>query len=130
MQIRRRKGKLEFLRSFYDSGKKRSSQKLIGSIDSWSTVLPDSIRAKLSGSEIIQIEDYLRKQAEESHEWKKKWKIRSAGEDLSFLALAITDVGVCKEQAATIYMGIRGVSKALRAAGFTRKALFSNLPMD
>ncbi len=123
MQIRVRGRRLEFLRSEYLPGKKRSTQKLLGSMDAYgyATVIPQALREKMTEEEIAQVEAYFQKEREDREARSVRYALTSAGASLREMARAIEEQEViAPEKAAEVYAGLDQVAKALRKKGFAR----------
>jgi len=111
--------RLEFLRSSYDEPAKRSRQKLIGSVKSWSLSLSPELREKMTEEEVAEAEAYFDKIKTEQAERQKQRAVSGAKTDLTSLAKHIENQDVTAEQAQAIFAGLDVVKKALRKKGFT-----------
>lgn len=109
MQIRERGMKIELLRSFYDPGKKRSGQIMVGAMLRYLTAIPPDLERQLSPEESDQVRGYL---AEKEAE-RVQPRIRTHIRDLKELEGLIRSHGVAEEQVRDIREGVAKILEAL-----------------
>jgi hypothetical protein len=124
MQFRVQANKLQFIRSVYNSEKRRCDQKLVGSMPAHQDEFPSDDTVKnLSADERKELADYLQARAAKKLSDNRITKIQIAGYSLSGLADAIQSVdAITESQAKEIWEGLAKVSKALKKAGHTKPA--------
>ena len=121
MQFRHQGKKLQCIRSTYDPASKRSHQKVVAALSRWADRYSSDEVAELTPAELAELDAYLAKKNAELHQARLNhavWNATRAEGELVKLAEAIGTVeALTDEQAAMIWAGLAGVSKALKKAG-------------
>lgn len=125
MQIRRRKNKIEFLRSEYRAEKGRSFQVMIGSQDYFLDRLEPELKEKMTDAEIIEAKAFFEEKRSENKALSNRVAVNSAASEIRKATKALEAGQEVRDadQAAEIYRAMADLSKQLKRSGYPKSAV-------
>ncbi|RMX08135.1 hypothetical protein D8I35_03150 [Corticibacter populi] len=121
MQIREQGRKIQFIRSTYDPGHKRSSGKVVATCLKYMTSLPAAEAEKLTEEERTQAEEFFKQREQEQTEFRRRYSTDGLPFSLQQVVQHIADGGeISPVQAEKMWQGMAALQKALKKAGHAK----------
>lgn len=126
MQIREQGRKIQLIRTYYISEKKRTQGKVFGSFDRKLSEIPCDIYEKLTSEEVEQLEYYLSERERRQDIESLKDCLLHADENIGLAAKALSvdelAASLTLEKAESIFSAIDELKKELKRAGYKRRS--------
>ena len=130
MQIKLRSNKYQLLRyAGYSQEKKRPMTKVIGSIDSYASVIPDDLAGKLEPEELAQLQDFLKDLIEKREAITAKYRVKGLA-DMLQKCQADLEAGVEVPDADAVFEAMRSLGKLMVKKGYKRPKLAKSVTKD
>lgn len=121
MQIREQGKKIQFIRTTYQPGLKRSTGKVVVTCPTFATELSPEDAARLTPQELEQVAAFFEKREAQQTAWRRQYSVQTLPSSIDLVVQHLQAGETLQaREAEAIWKGIAALQKALRKAGHPR----------